>query len=392
MIKHFAEIIRNGLDDYAVKIGVDRTFCIFTDAGEYESVSYNPHEPRDPDNIAGKIYGILDADPSKLAPIPGLSVVTYSGTLEIMVEAKHDNNPQNGEFEEVSRIEGLLNAYGRHANGEVYQYTDKDEKEFAVTVNFSPAVVGDWQIHSTVFGEVIPVSMSIYLTAVENGVGSNDLKLWIDGYPVYYENLVLTRQKTPDQYTYEKNGSIKSTILQHAFGVDFTAPLLRGKLSDAILRENLDGSFNTPHVVTIAVNSGKEMSIVKNYLCTFGNSSLALQPGKNVGATVSLVEVKNDIAAFAAGVALQNLGEQWGERSYIERSFITFGDILDAPKVAQGSRCTFIAAALEQPSENEYKVLSLHYGSFCCSDVAEGETVVSGIEASAFVVRVSYAE
>lgn len=378
MIKHFAKIIQNKLNEYAIKAGVDREFCVLTDAGEYEDVSYNPHDPRDPQDIAKKIYCILDADPSKLAPIPGLSVVTYAGTLDVMVEAKLERDPLSREFDEVARIESLLNAYSREANGTVYKYPSEDAPTFTVTVSFSPAVIGDWQVHSTVFGEAVPISMSVYLTAVESGVSANDLKLWIDGCPVYYESLVLTRQKTPDQYTYEKDESVKSTVLQHAFGVDFTAPVLNRSLSEAIVKETLSGSFNTPHVVTVEVGGGHEY--VKDYLCAFGTNSLTSQPGKNVGATVSLVEVKESIASECVDTfeddrwmhSIKNFGD-------FER--ITVRDILDFSEKGDGSDCRTLT------EKKRYAfvfgcvgVQKIYYGSFVYSSEKEDLVLVENVD------------
>ncbi len=374
MIKHFAKTIESELNDYARGINASREFKIFTDAGEYEDVSHDPYDPRSAKDRMQLIYGILDADPSKLAPIPGLSVVTYAGTLEVMVEAKLGSVKGSDEFVEVGKIESILNGYSRLTNGKVYRYEETGGKVFTVTISFSPAVVGDWQVHSTVFGEVIPVSMAIYLTAVENGVSANDLKLWIDGYPVCYENLVLTRQKTTDQYTFEETGSVKSTVLQHAFGVDFTCPLLHSDLYRAILKETLDGSFNIPHVVTVGVDG--ESGYTKDYLCVFGTSTLVSQPGKNVGATVSLVEAEENVAMQAAMVAMSTLdfGDHWSEAVLIttgEGSKITASYLDKKIPLDEGKRYAFIAYDADDAVLKDIK-----YGSFVYnSDTAEEEGV-----------------
>lgn len=310
LINDLCEKMQDGLNDTAQSFGLKHTFCIYTDAGQMPSVQNDPYEVRDAETRSHTVYGILDADPSRLAPIRGLSVITLAGTLEVMAEAKLGHSAQGGELVEAQRIESLLNAYGQCENGAVYDYEDDGGKTYTVTLNFSPAVLGDWQVHSTVLGEVIPVSMSVYLSAVENGVSANDLKVWIDGYPVYYESLNLTRQKTVDQYTYKQGESIRSTVLQHGFGVDLTMPVLKNKLSFIAAVEILRGEFNVPHVVSVEMPTYAG-DLRFDYLCTFGNSSAASQPGKNVGATVSLVECKMEMAADAAGEGLSLLGLQW---------------------------------------------------------------------------------
>lgn len=390
---HFADMLADGLNSYAHVNNVQRTFKIITNGGEAEDVSFDPYEARDAKERAGVVFGVFDADPSRLAPMRGITVITYTGTLDLMVEAKHGRTEQSGEFEEVTLMEQLLNGYAQSENGTVFEYKDKDGKAFTVTANFSPAVTGEWQVHSTLFGEVVPVSVSVYLTAVENGISANDMRIWVDGYPVYYESLVLTRQKTPDQHTFEQSGSIKTSILQHAFGLDFTTPLLRSRLSRAISRESLMGGFNTPHVVTVELPGEKDSdseSIKKDYLCTFGTSSLTSQPGKNVGATVSLVELKEELA-------LATLIK--------DKQALTVGDLFKALKgVAVQSNAIKAKQLFEQgtkPDDKSYAFIAvlkvndvakaIRFGSFVF-DCAEEKIIIAEDYYNTADVWVSYGE
>lgn len=382
--------MQNGLNDTAQSLGLKHTFCIYTDAGQMPSVQNDPYEVRDAETRSHTVYGILDADPSRLAPIRGLSVITLAGTLEVMAEAKLGHSTQGGELVEAQRIERLLNAYGQSENGTVYEYEGDGGKTYTVTLNFSPAVLGDWQVHSTVLGEVIPVSMSVYLSAVENGVSANDLKVWIDGYPVYYESLNLTRQKTVDQYTYKRGESIRSTVLQHGFGVDLTMPVLKSELSFTVMTEILRGDFNVPHVVSVEIKTHVG-PLRFNYLCTFGNSSAASQPGKNVGATVSLVECKMEMAADAAGEGLWLLGTQWSDPVKIEcaagsTSAAQLMELLGLNEEEdKGKLYAFIAR--RESGEGD-----LFYGSLIYGDKNANAIVIKLDESAVLYVRVSDGE
>lgn len=391
--------MQNGLNDTAQSLDLKRTFCIYTDAGQMPSVQNDPYEVRDAETRSHTVYGILDADPSRLAPIRGLSVITLAGTLEVMAEAKLGHSTQGGELVEAQRIERLLNAYGQGENGTVYEYEGDGGKTYTVTLNFSPAVLGDWQVHSTAFGEVIPVSMSVYLSAVENGVSANDLKVWIDGYPVYYESLNLTRQKTVDQYTYKRGESIRSTVLQHGFGVDLTMPVLKSELSFTVMTEILRGDFNVPHVVSVEIPThvvsveipAHVEPIRFNYLCAFGNSSAASQPGKNVGATVSLVECKMEMAADAAGEGLSLLGQQWSDpvEIYCDEGSISAAQLMELLGLNKAENKGKLYAFIARRKSDEG---DLFYGSLVYGDKNANAIVIKLDKSAVLYVRVSDGE
>ena len=319
MIQWFAKkIMEQGLNDLAAVANIPRTFVIYADAGERPDVAYNPTDEREASDIEGKVFGVFDAQPSRMAPIPGITVVSITGTLSLLPEVKL--SASGGQLSEVSVIEDILESFGRANNGKTYAYTDEEDgTEFNVSVNFSPVVSGDWQMHSTALGETIPLNMSVYLTAVQKGVSSNDVTVYVDGYPIFYESLLVSRQKTLDQFTYEKD-PIKSVAVQHAFGVDIVFPLLKSRISKALLAEILDGSFTTPHSVVLSYPE-----IEREYTCVLGPSNAPAKPGQNVGVSVSFVEAKKDVALNEIGTRLRNLGEHFSTRGLVT---INAGDSL----------------------------------------------------------------
>lgn len=293
------EFVRDGLNDAATDV---LDFAIFSEVGERESVRTNDFETREPAELLRKIYGTLYLDPSNRAPIKGLSVLTIRATLEVLCELHRSPVEADGAFSQVETVRAILDAFAESNNGVSIPFNDGGTS-YTIVPNFSPSVCGDVQEIVSDFGEVIPVLMSITFTAVEAGVSSNDVTVYIDGYPVYAENIVFSRSKVVDQYTYADRDSIKANVVQHGFGVDFVAPLLANELGDILISEVLLGSFNEAHAVsvereTIERETGERKKVINTYLCIFGNSSANLQPGKNVGATVSLVEGKKDLLSF----------------------------------------------------------------------------------------------
>lgn len=294
--------IRTGLQATATAMAAPLGFRLFLDAGERESVRLNEYETRSAAELNSQVFGTLYLDPSNRAPIKGLTVLTIRATLEVLCELRRVPTDPSGEFPELERLRSVLDTFAASNNGQTFA-EELDGKTFNITPNFSPAVVGDVMEVVSNFGEVLPLFLSVTFTAVEGGVSSNDVTIYIDGYPVYYESAVLTRSKMVDQYTYHERAPLNANTVQHGFGVDFIAPLLTGALGDALMREILGGSFNEAHAVsiereTIERETGERKKVINTYLCIFGNSSANLQPGKNVGATVSLVEGNMDLFSF----------------------------------------------------------------------------------------------
>ncbi|MBQ8908330.1 MAG: hypothetical protein IJY71_07080 [Clostridia bacterium] len=390
MIKWFAKEMEKTLNALAVANGLERSFVIFADAGERPDVEYDPTDERSALDIEGKIYGVFDAQPSRMAPIPGVTVLSITGTLTVFPEVKLDRNSDSGQFDEGIKIEELLSLYARENNGRTYKYPDPDEPsrnnvEYNVAVNFSPVVCGDWEMHSTALGETVPLNMSVYLTAVESGVSSNDVTVYVDGYPIFYESMLPSRQKTLDQFTYE-NAPIKSVAVQHAFGLDIVFPLLKNRICTALLEELLDGSFTTPHSVVLAYPDGIE----REYLCLMGSSNSPAKPGQNVGVSVSFVEAKRDVALKEIGATLTGLGEQFREKPPIPvgvsaKKSLTPGDLIRmGVSFEKGKRYT-VAAAVTGYYPTIFKTF-LYTGdnTVALSDVVEIDTE--------FWVRVTYGE
>lgn len=326
MIEWYAKKMESALNDISYAMGGENPyFVIFTDSAEAPDADAYKEAADNDVEVPNLVFGTFDAQPSRMAPIPGITVVSITGTLTFMPEIKRDRSMQFGSYEELSAIEGILNTFTRQENGKTYSFTDALDHEFNVSVNFSPVVCGDWQVHSTEYGETVPLSLSVYLTAVQRGVSSNEVGLFIDGYPIFYESLLPARQKTTDQFTYMRD-SVKSVVLQHAMLVDVVLPLQRSRICDALLEEVLSGSFTLPHIVTL-----KYPSTEHNYMCILGTSNVPAKPGQNVGLSLSFVEAKEDVALGEMDDTLDTLGNQFApHKSVYSQGEMTIKSLKDA--------------------------------------------------------------
>jgi hypothetical protein len=285
IIDEFISTLKTGLEEYAATAGDARTFHIFKEAGERGVLAFNAFEQRTTEEMLSEVYATLYVTPSQMLPIKGLTVLNISATLEVLVDVNKTPVNDEGHYPELDYILSLLERFTSENNGETY-IADEDNKNFSVTVNYSPATASTWRLESSLTGEIVPVSVSIYLRAVENGVSSNDITIKIDNEEVFFESCVFTRNKVVEPYTYTEDAPTKSTAIQHGFGVDLVLPLINSTVGTKIINEVLDGSLNTPHTVYIKIGNER----YRVYNCIFGNSSLSGQVGKNVGVTVSFVE------------------------------------------------------------------------------------------------------
>ena len=212
IVNKFIETIKSGLDEYSRDLGFPRSFNIFREAGERGTLAFNAFEQRTTEEMLSEVYATLYVTPSQMLPIKELLVLNISAVLEVLVDANKSPQESDGSFPEVEAMLAVLNGYTSQINGEVFT-ASKGEKSYSVTVNFSPATVGEWRLESSLTGEIVPVSVSVYLRAVEDGISSNDITIKIDGEDVFFESCVFTRNKVVEPYTYTEGAPTKSTAI-----------------------------------------------------------------------------------------------------------------------------------------------------------------------------------
>lgn len=285
IIDEFISTLKTGLEAYAATSGDARTFHIFKEAGERGVLAFNAFEQRTTEEMLSEVFATLYVTPSQMLPIPGLSVLNISATLEVLVDVNKTPAESDGSYPELDYILSLIQGYTSENNGDTYTMSEGN-KNYTVTINYSPATASTWRLESSLTGEVVPVSVSVFLRAVENGVSTNDIKIKLDGHDVFFESVSFTRNKVVEPYTFGTDESAQSTAIQHAFGIDLVLPLLTGDVGNIVRNEVLLGSLNQEHTVTVQIGDDDQ----KPYTCIFGNSSLSGEVGKNVGVTVSLIE------------------------------------------------------------------------------------------------------
>lgn len=259
-----------------------RTLKLFEDAGDRASLAFNAFENRTASEITNTIYGTIYPTQTALVPIAGTTIYTYSATVEIICEAKAQPATAEGDITELQKVLNTSNRVADALNAESISVDD-----YNVTFTVSPAVVGEWSIDTSFFGELLPVRMNVNIVAVYKGINSNNFKITVDGYDTHALKFVISRSKTLTARSYSENGTAKNTAEQQGFGIDFNCPILDDSFGFLVISQTLNGgSLNQAHSVSITIGDNTP----KEYVCIFGNVTLNGEAGANLSAQVSLVE------------------------------------------------------------------------------------------------------
>lgn len=137
---------------------------------------------------------------------------------------------------------------------------------------------------------------------IENGLNSNDCKFTLDGYPLPFRAVKITKspQAQSDSYS-DTEGRGTSKNLSFARSFDFILPALSGKtgIGSIVNAELLDNDLNKIHTLTVQMGTNAE---TKTYSVVFGETTASLEGVDNVGNTVALIEA-------AVAIPQLNVGE-----------------------------------------------------------------------------------
>ncbi|MBQ8357873.1 MAG: hypothetical protein IJX39_08730 [Clostridia bacterium] len=247
----------------ADKLGI----TLFPDYGKFEA-AFRVHN-----KVTTPTCGIFKMTPMTVTPIQGLFLASATATVDIAAEA--DN---------VGMVRAIIDGVAASSNGETLAMTDENGKTFMVTFSYSTAYVGTERTAPNQTGKMIPVSMTVYFSIIQNGVSSNDVELEIDGHPVFYTEFSANNQRVADSYSVA-DGTTRAAILQGARSFDFVSPLLSSELGKMYRDAVFGTEGNTAHCFTVKVD-GETYA----YIGVFGNSSASARAPQNVGCNISIME------------------------------------------------------------------------------------------------------
>lgn len=247
-IEDFAKQVQDKLNTIASGYQGAIPFKIYTNLGDYVQAYRVINE------IEQYQFGIMRVLPSEIVPVKGLSVQNLVIQVEFGVEIDKSELDDDGNYLQVVYAQKILNEYAQSTTGTTGTITGLDGKEYTIAYGINPCTVGSVTMTSSDKGEVLPVQITIDVSAVENGVNLNDIDVFIDGEAVYPLSMQATRKRVPNENSFSNKTSTSVGMLQNGFGLDLIVPALYNKIGETILDDIYIGKDNVAHEVSIQYN------------------------------------------------------------------------------------------------------------------------------------------
>lgn len=234
--------------------------------------------------------GVAMFNETDLLPIPNIKMFRTTANIEFAVNIDNAQLDSNGNYANVLQVINEITSYLQSVNAIPFEITDTDNTVYQIVPVYSLPTSDMVAMESSDLGEVVPISMTVeYL--VSNGIASgNGYTLSIEGNNINFETMVITKQRTADQYSYSGSGNTKTNIIQGAIGIDVTMPQMLDWSGDTIMNDILGDNNNQFYRVQIGypTRTGTQF---KTYTMTFGQNQATVVKASNVGLNFSMVEV-----------------------------------------------------------------------------------------------------
>lgn len=269
------------LNDIAIKIQsvfnqntLGKTFRIFSNVGELVKRNGHANEYRN---------GLLEYVSSTVSKLSGLEFVTASLNLTLFGNIDARDKDSDGNNIEIIELYQIINDFINEYNWQTFT-EEYSEKTYSTTyviglpTNMPKASLG-------YINECLPITVSIGITYLENGVNSNQWKIYIDGEEIGYTEAVLSRVKTTEQNPRIVDRSTMASVQTNGFGLDIVMPQTTTRIMNKAEKEILKCDQDYAHMVYITGNDNQVA-----FICVFGNTQAKLVPNLNAGINISLLE------------------------------------------------------------------------------------------------------
>lgn len=182
---------------------------------------------------------------------------------------------------------------------------DKDGISYFIGGRYSHASVGEKR-HRTQVGLSVVLSLFMTFAIVAMGISSREIKLEIEGEPVYFNRISISRSSTqennvsanPDNNEGTFYGVSKARTTATQLVIGFSAPVRPSALNAALVTYVMDGEVPSLDVSLtmptkfIYINGEKVLGEnVANYKMTFAEGGIAGEENLNAAYDIRLVEV-----------------------------------------------------------------------------------------------------
>ena len=287
-------------------------FTLYTDIGDIEPTK------RDLNTVIAPRYGIVNIVSSNVAPIGSLQIYELIANCEILVNVDRMKRKGNvAEYGPVRKVRETIDnlAVNKSAQAEL---VETDGRNYSVIPVFSLGSIGRFAQVTYALGKVVPISFTVQLSVIENGINSSDMEVYLGDkeepykYPLFVTKVsetmaVSTEGQTHLAETQGENNSADGnrsvfTVQETRYGIDFVTPLTNSEICRIFLDVMHNGADNTPYKLTIkykGIGSEKDENGVQCAIYTHDviipSVSLSSEIPNNIGLNVSLVEADMNI-------------------------------------------------------------------------------------------------
>jgi len=175
-------------------------------------------------------------------------------------------------------------------------------KTYSVTLGFGSPTDGQ----KTQLGEVsegLPIYLNITMAFFENGVNSNDVHVYVNGEDLFFTRCVISKVNTADQNQFaDSSKGGKAYMLTSGKSVDLILPTVSTTVGGLIMQDILENGKNKALDVYV-----QTPLYSKQFIGTFGNNSVSMDAGANLGYNVSIAEGKESLLKY---------DNSWDERTF----------------------------------------------------------------------------
>ena len=292
----YANISKYGLDKFTP--GVRYEFKIFANDGEYETAKSGGIDPSEISNtVTQYIHGVLKTPNG--AAIEGAAKETYNAAIEAQLELLIPNcddiatfTGDNGEVTSIRLQDAVHILVSSELGIPTDDYISDSDITYFVGTRYHNASVSDRR-HRTQAGLSVILMAFMSFAVVAMGVSSRKIQLIIDGDPVYFSRISVSRASTQESNVVATSdgstGVAKARTTATQLVIGFSAPVRPTALNEALTKYILTGEVKTLDVEVTMPTKGNE-SYPKEYKMVFAEGGVAGEENLNAAYDIRLVE------------------------------------------------------------------------------------------------------
>lgn len=299
-LKTFAENLQTKLNNNLQGL----TFSIKADSKEFDKAL------RIGNTVKERINGLLTLQQSDTSNLTnGELFATLACRLQVIFTLKGGAGDEDKEIidpdtqQVVDVIEGN-NSYierVRDALSDAFQVntqetmTDSAGKSYLVCTLYQLVETGIRDQQSPI-GDCMSFTAYISYMLVENGINTHDIVYTLDGNIIPFQTNTAYRSPTMDANVYSgSNGAAKNLASQSLFTISFQLPALQNAVTRLMFAWLFGGELNVAHILNIRYPNFAGANFEEsNYLVTYGENNASGETIKNVGQTLTIVEIVDD--------------------------------------------------------------------------------------------------